>query len=139
MLRNRSVVAKTSGFTLIELMIVVVVVGILASVAYPSYVEYVQKSRRGDAMASLADMRIAQEKWRANNTTYATTVTLPEYSATSKDSFYNMNIINVSAVGFTLTATPTGVQLGDACGVFALNQNGPDYTGAYADADCWER
>ncbi|MDQ7974852.1 MAG: prepilin-type N-terminal cleavage/methylation domain-containing protein, partial [Rhodocyclaceae bacterium] len=37
---------SASGFTLIELMIVVAVIAILAAIAYPSYQEYVMRSRR---------------------------------------------------------------------------------------------
>ena len=59
------------GFTIIELMIVVMIVAILLAIAYPSYVQYVRKAKRGDAQQLLMNWSINQEIWRSNNTTYA--------------------------------------------------------------------
>lgn len=60
-----------SGFSLIELMVVVAVIGILAAVAYPSYTEYIQRSRIADATAGLSDIRIRMERYFQDNRTYA--------------------------------------------------------------------
>lgn len=57
------------GFTLIELMIVLVIIGIVASIAYPSYTRYVQKSMRTDAHAAL--MQAASALERCNTRTYS--------------------------------------------------------------------
>ena len=63
--------ARASGFTLIEIMIVVAIVGILAAIAYPSYSEYVQRSRIMDATSGLNDVRTRMEQYFQDNRTYA--------------------------------------------------------------------
>ena len=66
--RFRSVV--TSGFTLIEIMIVVAIIAIIAAVALPSYLDSVRKARRSDAITALAKAQQAQERFRANNSNF---------------------------------------------------------------------
>lgn len=58
------------GFTLIELMIVVVIVAILASVAIPSYTDYVKKARRTEARVALMSISAAMEKFLLLNNAY---------------------------------------------------------------------
>ena len=59
-----------SGFTLIELMIVVAIVAILASIAYPSYLDSVLKGRRAEGRAALADLLQQQERYMTQTNTY---------------------------------------------------------------------
>jgi prepilin-type N-terminal cleavage/methylation domain-containing protein len=51
-----------NGFTLIELMIVVMIVGVLAAIAYPSYQDSVTKSRRADAKSALLELSVFMER-----------------------------------------------------------------------------
>lgn len=53
---------QQKGFTLIELMIVVVIVGILAAIAYPSYLEHIKKARRAEAKALLIQIANRQQQ-----------------------------------------------------------------------------
>ena len=58
------------GFTLIELMIVVVIVGILAAIARPSYADYVRRSKIIEATRGLSDFRTRMEQYFLDNRTY---------------------------------------------------------------------
>ncbi len=51
---------KNSGFTLIELMIVVIIAAILAAVGVPAYQEYVQRSKMAEGYVSLSAIQRAQ-------------------------------------------------------------------------------
>src|SRR5438477_4748220 len=59
------------GFTIIELLIVVVVLGVLATIAYPSFQNQIRKSRRSEAFTALAQVQQAQERYRSGQPQYA--------------------------------------------------------------------
>ncbi|WP_318014137.1 type IV pilin protein [Paucibacter sp. TC2R-5] len=66
--------SAATGFTLIELMIVMVIVAILALVALPAYQKQVAMGRRADAINALAGIAQAQERWRSNRGSYASSL-----------------------------------------------------------------
>jgi type IV pilus assembly protein PilE len=62
---------RSTGFTLIELMVAVVIVAILAVIALPSYTRYIQ---RGDLVAgtqALSQYRVQMEQYYQDNNTYS--------------------------------------------------------------------
>lgn len=87
---------SASGFTLVELMIGVAIIAILSALAWPTLQEAVQRSRRADAMSALAVIQQAQERWRANNPEYKSSLTsLPGGSATrSPDQHYDLSLVD---------------------------------------------
>ena len=135
---------QQKGFTLIEVMIVVVVLAILAAVAYPTYANRVQKSKRLDGKGALLKVELSQEKWRANNTTYTESLGAGglELVSTSPDGYYNIaiNSGSASATGFIATATGTGSQASDmegstSCSVLTLTVS-PSGT-SRTPVECW--
>lgn len=127
--RRRSRVCR--GFTLIELMLVVVILGVLLAVAFPSYLDSVRKGRRAEGIAGLTTVQQAQERFRANSPTYgnlnvpADAATLPNVSATTANGRYTLAVTGNTAASYTVTATAVGAQASDtACAVMGVRATG---------------
>ena len=109
---------RNRGFTLIELMIVIVVVAILAAIAYPSYQDYIRKAKRADAKEALLRITLEQEKWRANETSYADSLVALGLSFDVDSYAITMTRPGLpdGRTAFTATATASGSQAQDRQG-----------------------
>ncbi len=65
---------REKGFTLIELMVVVVILGVLAAIAIPFYNNYIFRSRSAEATVNINGIRTLEESWFAENNAYCDTV-----------------------------------------------------------------
>lgn len=140
----------SKGFTLIELMIVVVVIGVLAALAIPAYQDYVTRARRADAKAALLQVQLAEEKWRANNSNYGSLTNLTFADPfPSPDGHYSVTVTTVDTSGATpssyaATATPVGTQLANdtECANFVTNQNNDQTVSGTLSGSpdlCWQK
>ena len=137
------------GFTLIEVMIVVTIVAVLAMIALPAYESSVRKSRRSEAVSALSAVQQAQERWRANNATYAgngvLTTAAPAglgLTAATPNGYYAIAISGNTAAAYTITATAQGGQTADkASGAVCspLTVTVTNGSGVNTPTACWSR
>ena len=66
-----------SGFSLVELMIVVAIIGILAAIAIPSYVNMQMKAKRSELFGNVDGVKTAETAYEAANDAYVTTGAYP--------------------------------------------------------------
>ena len=134
---------SNQGFTLIDVLITVVVVVVLASVAVPSYQKQIQKSRRADAMQALNSVQLAEEKYRASDTAYSSSLTTLGFASspfTSGDGYYSIALSGTSATGYTVTANAvsgTSQATDSGCTSIVLNVSGG--TISQTPTACWNR
>jgi type IV pilus assembly protein PilE len=117
---------RNRGFTLIELMIVIVVLGVLASIAYASYTNSVIASRRKAASACLLELSQHMERVYTTSLSYAGVTTTPTLACRTELSvFYTISVNGTpTATTYSLQAVPTSQQKDAKCGTLGLNQAG---------------
>lgn len=127
------------GFTLIELMIVVVVIGILASIAIPAYTQYVVRAKLAEAISQLSDIRNRMERSYQDHRRYdCANVAMPASPAVQ---FFTYACSNPSG-NQTFLITASGVAAQGLSGYsYTINQDGQRVTTGFPNAtvpaSCW--
>lgn len=129
--------AAQQGFTLIELMIVVVVVAILVGIGLPGYRGYVSRAQRADGQSALMGLAQAMERRFTQNYSYAAAAAggadtgAPDPSVFASQApldgnnpLYNLTITAADNTGFTVRATPIAGEAQDGDGFLQLDSLG---------------
>ena len=141
------------GFTLIELMIVLVVIAVLGSIAVPTYRQYVLRSHRVEATAALLNIAAKQEKYYLACNTYTEDMTGPVDASdcddrglgvadggaadgVQTDNGWFTITADADVDSFSLTATAIGPQAEDSdCSTFTIDFDG---TKSATSDKCWK-
>ncbi len=95
------------GFTLTEMMMVVLLLGILATIAFPRYIQVVEKGRSAEARQALGAIRDAELAYYLEYDVFTAVMGnlgLPYPAACTGTYYYNYGIA-VNGATFTATAT----------------------------------
>lgn len=144
---------RAAGFTLIELMIVVVIVAVLLIVAIPTYLSQMRESRRTEARDYLVELASREERYYATQNSYTPTASNLGYAGFGSGNpvgsgYYYITVTipdpNVAAPSYLLTATPVtgkGQDKDTYCASFTVESNGKRTATNSASADdssyCW--
>jgi len=98
------------GFTLVELMVVVIIVLVLAGIAVPVYMHYIQESKKSEAYATIDAVVSGALVYFQKNNTYVGG-TLANFMAADdvgNAQYFGYELDDLAATGFTVVATETG-------------------------------
>lgn len=144
---------RAAGFSLIEMMIVVIIIGVLAAIAIPIYQGQIRESRRTSAKTALLDIASREEKFYSTNNYYTTLMTNLGYSASvinnnelqapgNGNDYYTIGFFpapaSTQATSYSVQAVPEGTQANDLCGTYQITDLGVQSNpGATQQTGCW--
>ena len=138
--------AEITGFTLIEMMIVIALISIMMVIAVPSYNQHIEKSRRTEAMSALMDLSNRQQQFMLDRNTYSNSLT--NIGIESDMTEFGNYILAISTESsscpliscFELTATPVedAQQINDKiCTKFILSSSTSKTSEGLYPGRCW--
>jgi type IV pilus assembly protein PilE len=135
------------GFSLVELLVVLVIISILAAIAVPGYRTYAVRTHRAAAKSCMLETAQFMERYYTTNPTGLTYAgaAIPDGGCRTEGNLntrYTLSLDTLAQNTYRIVATPVGAQaLGDAaCGVLTLDQSGTRTEAGSSDVDtCWSR
>ncbi len=121
--------SSSAGFTLLELLMVVIVIGILASIGLPQYLRVTERVRGVEAIQVLGSLRVAQGRYRAQSASGAFALAITDldtdaptmkYWDTPAAANFNGTSMRLKRTSGTYSSNVLGISwsTGDLCGNF---------------------
>ena len=105
-----------SGFTLVELAVVIVIIGVLAAFAVPKFRDAVERSKSAESFNYLSSVRAAQERYHARQGTYASAVSMLDIKFSAPKYFTVGEIAAGSTADLENSWTQTLTRVGASAG-----------------------
>ena len=118
---------SNAGFTMLELMVVVIIVGFLTLLAYPSYQGFLVKGNRAETQAYLMHLAQRQQQYFNDARVYAPTseeLDVAEPERVTDNYVVTFELSTVLPPGFTIAATPRNGTMQADDGVLSIDEAG---------------
>ncbi|MBN1793860.1 MAG: prepilin-type N-terminal cleavage/methylation domain-containing protein [Candidatus Omnitrophica bacterium] len=103
---------KNRGFTLIEVLIVVIILGILASIAVPQYANSIEKAKTGEAKTNLGSILTGEKLYYLEWESYVNATDMSAINAILdvdiSGRYFAYEVCGATDLGFTAIATRNG-------------------------------
>jgi prepilin-type N-terminal cleavage/methylation domain-containing protein len=129
-----------SGFTLVELAVVVVIIGVLAAFAVPRFLASVERSKAAEAFNYLATVHSSMERYHARQGIYASDITNLDTEMSSPE-YFTVGAVAVPTsetdlqTGWELTLTRAGASAGYGAYTVVFNHDGFDAVNSTIDSE----
>ncbi|MCX7006971.1 MAG: prepilin-type N-terminal cleavage/methylation domain-containing protein [Kiritimatiellaeota bacterium] len=133
----KNINSKKSGFTLVELAVVVVIIGVLAAFGVPRFLDSVERSKASESFNYLSAVRSAQERYHARQGTYAEDISKLDIRLQTP-AYFSVGTVAAGSTGelqdsWTLTMTRKGASAG--YGAYTVTFTNDGYDGANSTID----